>query len=88
MDKNQIDKIILYGTSWCGDCFNSRHLMDDMGIEYVEINIDQNEQAAEKVVKLNNGFRSVPTIVFPDGSILVEPSNMELAKKLENYKNL
>ena len=48
-----------------------------------EINIEDNPEAAQKVQEINNGSRSVPTIVFPDGKILVEPSNEELGKALE-----
>jgi mycoredoxin len=91
MDKNmeieQTDKIIVYGTPWCGDCYRSHKLLQEAGMEYVDINIDQDAEAAEKVIQINNGYRSVPTIVFPDGAILVEPSNTELVKALENYQN-
>ena len=79
-------KIIVYGTPWCGDCYRSHKLFQEAGIDYVEINIDQDKEAADKVIQINNGYRSVPTIVFPDGAILVEPSNNELAKALEIYQ--
>ncbi len=51
----------------------------------VEVNIEDDEDAAELVQTLNNGMRSVPTIVFPDGSVLVEPSNAALAAVLARY---
>lgn len=85
--KNQATKIVVYSTPWCGDCFRSHKILQEAGIDYVDINIDQDAEAAEKVIQINNGYRSVPTIVFPDGAILVEPSNMELAKALENYQS-
>lgn len=44
--------------------------------------------AAEEVERINNGYQSIPTIVFPDGKVLVEPSNAELEKALEENKNL
>lgn len=81
-----MEKIIFYGTPWCGDCQRSRQLLIKFDIKYEEINIDQDVEAAEKVIKLNKGYRSVPTIVFPDGTILVEPSNLELATKLAEYQ--
>jgi len=56
-------------------------------IEYLWINIDQDIQAEKLVFKLNKGMRSVPTLVFPDGTILVEPSNAALAEKLETIVN-
>ncbi|MCH7480833.1 MAG: glutaredoxin family protein, partial [Chloroflexi bacterium] len=54
-----MEKIIFYGTPWCGDCQRSRQLLIKSDIKYEEINIDQNVEAAEKVIKLNKGYRSV-----------------------------
>ncbi|NLG73691.1 MAG: mycoredoxin [Chloroflexi bacterium] len=77
------DQIItVYGTVWCGDCRRTRRFLDEHQIEYQWINIDQDKVGEQYVLKVNKGNRSVPTILFPDGSILVEPSNAQLAKKL------
>lgn len=75
-------EIIVYGTSWCGDCHRARTILDNNHIPYRWIDIDQDSEARAFVEKTNRGFRSVPTIVFPDGSILVEPGNRELSQKL------
>ncbi len=74
-------KIKMYATTWCGDCRMAKRWFDSHGVSYHYINIEEDEQAADLVVKVNGGRRSVPTIVFPDGSILVEPSARELAEK-------
>lgn len=74
-------KIKMYATTWCGDCRMARRWFDAHGISYEWINIEDDDEAAAYVLKINRGFRSVPTIVFPDGSILVEPSPRELAAK-------
>jgi len=74
--------IICYGTIWCPDCHRTRRLFDDYNIPYQWVNIDRDPQAEAFVKKVNNGNRSVPTIVWPDGSILVEPSRKDLARKL------
>ena len=79
------DSIIMYTTPWCGDCRRAKRVFSDFAVPYTEINIDDNEDAAEIVQTLNNGLRSVPTIVFPDGGVLVEPSNSALAAVLEHY---
>jgi len=76
------DKITVYSTTWCGDCRRAKRFLDDNNVAYELVNIDENPEAVELVEKINRGYRSVPTIVFPDGSILVEPSNSELANKL------
>ena len=74
-------KIKMYATAWCGDCRMARRWFDAHSIPYEWINIEDDDEAAAYVLKINRGFRSVPTIVFPDGSILVEPSPRELAAK-------
>ena len=76
-------KIIVYGTEWCWDCRRSRRFFDDQKIPYQWINIDKDSQAEGEVIKINGGNRSVPTIIFPDGTILVEPSNSQLKDKLQ-----
>jgi len=57
-------------------------LLDEYGIPYIEIDVDNNPEALAFVKQVNNGRRVVPTIVFPDKTILVEPSNALLAKKV------
>jgi len=76
------DMIKLYGTSWCGGTRRARRMLDDNKIAYRWIDIEEDKEAGDFVEKTNNGFRSVPTILFPDGSLLVEPSDAELAEKL------
>jgi mycoredoxin len=77
-------KVILYGTSWCGDCRRSRRVFAQIGTPYEDVDIDADVQAEAFVKELNRGSRSVPTIVFPDGSVLVEPGDEELAAKLKS----
>jgi mycoredoxin len=79
--------IIVYGTDWCGDCIRTRRFLKRNNIPFEWINIDKDPQAEKFVRETNRGMRSVPTIVFPDGSILVEPSNTELEGKLSLAKN-
>jgi len=71
----------MYITPWCGNCRRARRWFDAHGISYDTINIEKDEQATAYVLQVNNGMRSVPTIVFPDGSVLFEPSARELAAK-------
>jgi mycoredoxin len=74
--------ITIYGTSWCGGSRRARLLFDRNNITYTWIDIDLDDKSAKYVESLNRGFRSVPTIVWPDGSMLVEPSEDQIAKKL------
>ena len=76
------ETIKVYGADWCPDCHRSKGFLEEQGVAYQWIDVDQDEQAQEYVRQVNNGRRIIPTILFPDGSILVEPGNAELAKKL------
>ena len=76
------DTIIVYATSWCPDCRRAKKFLDAHGIPYDYVDIDKNREGHAYVKQVNHGNRSVPTILFPDGSILVEPDNSQLAEKL------
>lgn len=79
-EKSKIIKV--YSTVWCPDCKRAKKFFGEQRIPYENIDIEQDPEAMAFVEKVNNGMRVVPTIVFPDGSILTEPSNAELAQKL------
>ena len=74
--------IIIYGADWCGDCRRARRFLTQNNIKFEWINIEQDKDGEQFVLKVNKGMRSIPTIIFEDGSILVEPSNAQLAQKL------
>jgi len=73
---------IVYGTSRSGASRRARRILDENHILYQWIDIDQDKDAGKKVEEINRGYRSVPTILFPDGSILVEPADAALKEKL------
>ena len=75
--------IKVFGTTWCGDCKRAVRVLNDCKAPYEYIDIEKDDAAAEYVVQVNNGNQSVPTIVFPDGSVMVEPSSAVLAAKLD-----
>jgi len=79
-------KIKVYGTTWCPDCVRAKQVLARHSVSYDWIDISNDEKARSYVEKVNHGNRSVPTVVFPDGSIMVEPSNSELEKKLLGLK--
>src|SRR5215467_7509989 len=77
--------ITMYSTAWCGDCRRAKRVFDAFGVPYVEINIEEDEVAEALVEHINAGMHSVPTIIFPDGTILVEPRYGQLEAKLAPY---
>jgi glutaredoxin len=74
--------IVVYGASWCPDAQRARQFFDERNLSYDWHDIDEEPDAKSFVLMTNQGKIIVPTILFPDGSILVEPTNDELAEKL------
>ena len=75
-------KIEVYGTPWCPDCRRSKQFLGEQRVPYKWIDIDQDDDGRRYVQQVNEGKQIIPTVVFEDGSILVEPTNAELASKL------
>lgn len=76
-------QIKFYGSPWCPASRRAKRFLIDNGVSFEWINIDDDFIGREYVMSVNNGYRSVPTILFPDGEILVEPSNDTLVAKLQ-----
>ena len=75
-------EIQVYGAPWCPDCRSSKKFLGEHRVEYDWIDIDQDAEGLRFVEELQNGGRTIPTVIFSDGSHLLEPSNEELAVKL------
>jgi mycoredoxin len=79
--------ITVYGTPWCGDCRRALRVLDQHNANYHYVNIENDDAARNYVEQVNRGYQSVPTILFPDGSVMVEPSSDALAQKLARLNN-
>ncbi|CAB4755544.1 unannotated protein [freshwater metagenome] len=77
-------EIIMYSGEWCGDCRRSKRLLDELNVEYTLIDIEADTAASDKVIEINGGMRSIPVIVFADGTHLTEPSDIDLKAKLSS----
>jgi mycoredoxin len=77
------DRIVMYGTSWCGDCRRARRVFEQHQTAFEYVDIEQDDSARAYVERVNGGYSSVPTIIFPDGSVMTEPSSAALITKLE-----
>ena len=73
------DPLVVYGASWCPDCRRAKQFLASHRVAYEWIDLEVQPERIAEVEALNNGKRIIPTIVFPDGSFLAEPSNDELA---------
>ncbi len=74
--------ITMYGTGWCSDCKRAKQFFGEQRVRYDYVDVDADPAGREVVQRHNEGKDIIPTIVFDDGSVLVEPSNAELAAKL------
>ncbi len=71
---------VIYGNERCGDCKRTKQFLNERGYPYAWIDVDKSTEGLQKVNELSG---RIPTIIFEDGSILVEPTNNELKKKLK-----
>lgn len=74
--------ITMYGTHWCSDCKRAKKFFGEQRVHYTFIDIESDAAGLAVVERLNKGKQIIPTIVFDDGSTLVEPTNAQLAEKL------
>lgn len=79
------NKIVMYGNQWCPDCRRARILLEKLNIPFEYIDVEKDPTARRKVLEVNHGNCSVPTILFPDGTTLTEPDNHTLSEKLEQF---
>lgn len=75
-------ELVVYGAGWCPDVRRSRTLLEAEGVAHRYVDVEADAAATELVRRLQDGARRIPTIVFPDGSYLVEPSDEELRARL------
>ena len=74
--------LVVYGTTWCGDCKRAKQFFGEQQVPYRFVDVDADAEGMAYVQRVNDGKSIIPVIDFPDGSTLVEPSNVELAAKL------
>ena len=75
-------QLTMYTTTWCGFCRNLKNQLGRAGIEVTEVDIERDPAAAEFVMSVNGGNQTVPTVVFPDGTALVNPSAAQVKAQL------
>jgi thioredoxin reductase (NADPH) len=74
--------ITLYGTLWCSDCKRTKMFFGEQRIHYRFVDVEMDAEGLALVERVNDGKHIIPTLTFGDGTVLVEPSNEELAAKL------
>jgi glutaredoxin len=74
-------KIVMYTASWCPDCKRAKAFLEDRGIEHLEVDIGKDNESYRFLERITRRVR-IPTIIFPDGTLMIEPSDSTLAAKL------
>lgn len=77
-----METITVYGAMWCPDCRRSKRFLDRNDVAYTWVDTDADPEGYPAIERITGGGRSIPTIVFPDGSYLVEPPDDILGAKL------
>ncbi|ORB20900.1 glutaredoxin-like protein [Mycolicibacterium moriokaense] len=75
-------ELTMYTTSWCGYCVRLKKVLKTEGIAFTEVDIEADPAAAEFVGSANGGNQTVPTLKFPDGSTLTNPTGAQVKAKL------
>jgi len=74
--------VTMFSTTWCGYCRRLKTLLDREGIGYTEVNIERDEASASFVENANGGNQTVPTLLFPDGSVATNPTLDDVIERL------
>jgi len=79
---NEVSGLVVYGASWCPDCRRAKQFLSSHRIAFEWVDLEAHPEQVSQVESRNDGKRIIPTIVFPDGTFIVEPSNDELADRI------
>jgi mycoredoxin len=74
--------VTMYTTTWCGYCRRLKDQLHREGIAFTEVDIERDDDAAEIVMRVNHGNQTVPTVVFPNGTALTNPSLAEVKQHI------
>jgi len=74
--------ISMYGADWCGDCRRTKSQLTELGVEFEYLDVDANRDYKARAIEISNR-PNIPVVVFPDKTHLVEPSNSDIERKLQ-----
>lgn len=75
-------QVTMYTTPWCGYCRRLKGQLERAGIDFNEVDIEQDPAAADYVLRVNGGNQTVPTVLLPNGTALTNPSLREVQEQL------
>ncbi len=77
------DRLTVYSTPWCGSCARLKKQLERGGVDFADVDIERDGSAADYVMSVNGGNQTVPTVLFPDGTALTNPSYAEVTAAME-----
>jgi thioredoxin reductase (NADPH) len=72
----------VYGAPWCPHCKRVKKFLAAHRVRYAWVNIDTQPEAIERLKELQDGGQIIPTVVYPDGTHEVNPSDEALARRI------
>ena len=75
-------RMTIYSTAWCGYCHRLMKQLDREGVAYTTVDIEHDPAAADYVMSVNGGNQTVPTVLFPDGSVASNPTLDDVKERL------
>ena len=80
--KGGSENVLVFGADWCGDCRQAKAWLRNNKVPFIDHDIDQDALARDKALELAKGRRNIPVVLLPDGTVLIEPTDAELAHAL------
>jgi mycoredoxin len=76
------NSVVVFGADWCGDCRQAKAWLRNNNVPFTDINVEHDAEARHEAIELAKGRTNIPVVVLPDGSVLIEPTDAELADAL------
>jgi glutaredoxin len=80
------DQVLMFGADWCGDCRRTKSWLRRNDVPFVAIDTDADPAARGRAAEVAGGLTNIPVVLTPDGTVLVEPTSVELATTLADYR--
>ena len=73
---------MIFGADWCGDCRQAKTWLRDHNVPFTDLDVEHDDEARDQAIELAKGRTNIPVVLLPDGSVLIEPTDAELASAL------
>ncbi len=80
-----MEDVTIYSTGWCPDCRRVKNFLKERGVEFREVNIEEDKDGEDLVIRVNHGKRKVPTLKVGERYFACSPFS---AQRLANELNL